>query len=79
MANKLPDPGTLRVHIPKRHADIIQRRSPRDQVEALKNKAYLPVTDLSKLVAREFRDILLPQDVVAGRRCVQAADNVHQS
>ena len=48
------------------------------QVEALEDEADLGVADDGALVAAELRDVGAVEDVRAGGRAVEAADDVHQ-
>src|SRR5687768_1902539 len=62
----------------ERELDVVQGRRAREQVERLKDEPDLLVSDARELVVRHGRDLRAVQPVFAGRRRIQAADDVHE-
>ncbi len=58
--------------------DVVERRGPRQQVEALEHEPDLLVADDGQLVLRHARDVLAVEEVVAARGAVEAPEDVHQ-
>src|SRR2546421_6228249 len=61
-----------------RDFDILQRRSPRQEVEGLEDEPDLMTPDARKLPVRVTRNVLAPQAVAPIRRLVEAAEDVEQ-
>jgi hypothetical protein len=58
--------------------DVVERRRARQQVEALEDEPDLLVPDGGELVLRHLRDVLPVEEVLARRRPVEAAGDVHE-
>ena len=64
--------------VEQRQLDVVERRRPRQQVEALEDEADLAVAHDRELIAGHPRDILAVEDVLAARRAIKAAEDVHE-
>src|SRR5207253_11140363 len=64
--------------VDQRHLDVVERRGARDEVVALEDEPDLLVPDPGELVIAEHGDVGVIEDVAAGRRYVEAAEDVHQ-
>ena len=62
----------------QRQLDVVQRVGARQQVEGLEDEADFAVADFGELVVVHLADAGAVQFVAAGRRRVEAADQVHQ-
>src|SRR6266566_4744274 len=62
-----------------RQFDVLERRSPGEQIEALKNKTNLLVPNVGQFVAVELGDVGAVEPVATLGGPIQAADDVHQS
>ncbi len=62
--------------IEQRQLDVLLRRSPGEQIETLENEAEVVAAQERALVARELVDAHIPEDVGAGGRRVEAAEDV---
>ena len=75
----MPLGGLLRrAAVEHRQFDVVERGRPRQQVESLEDEADAPVAHFRQLVLRHRRDVLAVEQVLAGRRPIQAADDVHE-
>ena len=68
----------MRWRVVQRHARVVQRTGPRQQVEVLEDEPDLGVAQGGALVGRQRRDFLPLEAIAAGRGPVQAAEDVHQ-
>ena len=64
--------------INERKLDIFYAVEAGKQIKGLKNKADFTVADACKFIVVQFRDIFSVEFIPAGRRSVEAADNIHQ-
>src|SRR5438105_1976035 len=64
--------------VEERQLDVLERARPGEQVEHLEHEADLRVAHVGQLVAREARDVLAVEPVAAGRRAIEAAEQVHE-
>jgi len=64
--------------VEQRQLDVIEGCSSRQQVEALKHEADLPVADLGELIAREARDVPLLKEVPPASGPIEAAEDMHE-
>src|SRR5207248_9430547 len=64
--------------IQKRELDVLDRRRPGEQIESLEDEANLLVADRRQLVVREPRHVAAVQEIRAGRRPIEAAEDMHQ-
>ena len=71
-------PAAGRRAVEQRQLDVLERRLPRQQLEALEDEADLLVADVGQFVGAHAADQLAAQAVLAGGRAVQAAKRVHQ-
>ncbi len=62
----------------ERHRDVVERARPRQQVVALEDEPDRPAPDPGEVVVVELLDRRPVEDVAAGGRPVEAADDVHQ-
>src|SRR5437667_10752444 len=62
-----------------RQFDVLERRSPGQQIETLKNKTNLLVPNVSQLVAVELGDVGAVEPIATLGGPIQAADDVHES
>ena len=58
--------------------DVVQRGSPRQQVERLEDEPDLLIPDAREVVVVHPADVLAVQQVLAPRRRIETADEVHQ-
>ncbi len=58
--------------------DIPEHRSARQEIECLKDEAYLVPPDIGKLIVGERRDILAVQKILAASGIIQRAEDVHE-
>src|SRR6478672_1498968 len=66
------------VGIDERQFDVFESGRPGQQVETLKDEPHLLVSNQRQLVVRQLRDVTSVQQVMAGGRAIQAADDVHE-
>ena len=66
------------VAVEQRKLDVLDCRSAREQIEALKNESDFRVANHSALIAIELRDVDAVEHVGAGRRTIETSDDVHQ-
>ncbi len=64
--------------ISQRHDDIVQRRRPGKQIEALEHKTYLAVPHHRAMIPRGAPEFFAVEQIIPRSRTVQAAENVHQ-
>lgn len=64
--------------IRKRQRHVLQRVQTRQQIERLEHETDLPVPNLRKPVIVEAADVTAVQPVMAFRRCVETAEQIHQ-
>src|SRR5512141_2538024 len=64
--------------VDERQLDVLERGSPREEIERLEDETDLAVPDLRAFVAVEARDVHPVQEVGSGRRTVEAPDDVHE-
>jgi hypothetical protein len=64
--------------VEQRQLDVVERRRPRQQVEALEDEADLLVPDHRELVLRHAGNVHAVEEVLAARRTIEAAEDVHQ-
>ena len=57
---------------------VVERRGSREQVESLKHEANLLVSHARQLVFGGLGDVLAVEDVLAGRRPIETAGDVHE-
>src|SRR5665213_692588 len=69
--------GYRRLTVEERQFDILHGRGTCQQIEALEYEADLAIAQLGELLAVEACDIHIIQQVAAGRRPIQASQNVH--
>src|SRR5260370_3407834 len=60
------------------HLDVVHRARSRNQVVGLEDKADLSIANPGQLVIRQVGDVVAVENVAAGGRLVEAADQVHQ-
>jgi hypothetical protein len=63
--------------IQQRHLDVLHRRRPRQQIEALEDEPDLRIANVRQLIARQLRDIAPVQHERARRRTIETAEDVH--
>ena len=66
------------VRVEQRQLDVIERRGARQQVEPLKHEPDLVVAHFGELVAAELGDVASVEEILAARRMIEAAEDVHQ-
>ena len=66
------------VRIEQWQLDIVERRGASQQVESLKHEPDLVVPHFGKLVAAELGDVAAVEEILAARRMIEAAEDVHQ-
>src|SRR5437899_1502857 len=71
-------PAVRRARIDPWHLDVVERCSPRDQVEARKDEADLAIANGREVVIVELGDIGAVEHVATGGGDVEAADDVHE-
>lgn len=73
-------PSLAAKHIPVDHGQdhIIRRGQPRQQIEALKYEADLPVSRVRQLIVRKIGHFAPVQLIRALRRAVKTAENIHE-
>src|SRR5206468_9282604 len=64
--------------VEQRQLHVVERRGPRQQVEALKHEADFLVADGRELILRHARDVLAVEEIQSGGRLVEAPDDVHE-
>ena len=64
--------------VKQRQLDIFQGRGAREQIEILKNESELAVAHVRQFVAAQGGNILAIEKIAAGRRPIEAAENIHQ-
>ena len=64
--------------VEQRQLDVVERRRPGQQVEALEHESDLLVAHDGELVLRHARDVLAVEEVFAAGGAVEAAEDVHQ-
>ena len=64
--------------VDERQLDVMQRVGARQQVERLEDEADFLVADTRQLVVAQIAHLLAVQPVLAARRGIEAADQVHQ-
>ena len=64
--------------VEQRQLDVVERRGARQQVEALEHEPDLLVAHGGQRVLRHRRHVLAVEQVLARRRPVEAADDVHE-
>ena len=64
--------------VEQRQLDVVQRRGPQQQIEALEDESNLLVPDRRERVLRHARHVLAVEKIVPRRRLVEAADDVHE-
>ena len=73
--------GRLRaaaLRVEERELDVLERRRAGEQVEPLKDESNLFVANRRQLIVREARHVAAVQPIRAGRRAIEAAEDVHQ-
>ena len=70
--------GLLHARVHERQLDVGECRRARDEVEALEDEPDLPVAHLGELLVIERLDVDTIEEVAAGARQVEAAEDVHQ-
>src|SRR5262245_38720680 len=60
------------------HRNVARRRSAREQVEALENEAEFLRADQRSFVGRQLANFAAVEPVVARRRPVEAAQDIHE-
>ena len=70
--------GARDAAVHQRLADVVEHGQARQQVEALEHEADLEVADARELDVVHVRRVAPVEHVAAGRRRVEAADEVHQ-
>lgn len=70
--------ATGHIGVGQRQHDVFDNRQVRQQVEALKDKANAQGADFGELVIIELADVEPLQVIVARRRFVQAAQDIHE-
>ncbi len=63
--------------VDQRQLDVLENVGARDQVEGLEDESDLPVADVGQRIVVETRDVDAVDEVAAGGRHVEAADEVH--
>src|SRR5438552_4124514 len=64
--------------VDERQLDVVERRGARQQIETLKDESDFLVPDRGELVLRHARDVLSVEEILAGRRLVEAPDDMHE-
>src|SRR5436190_1890166 len=64
--------------VEQQQLDVVERRRPRQQVEALEHEADLLVPDDGELVLGQLRHVLAVEEVLPAGRPIEAADDVHE-
>src|SRR5437762_14216343 len=64
--------------VDQRELDVFQRARTGQEVERLEDEPDLAVADPRELGPRETGDVLAVQDVAAGRRGVETAEDIHE-
>src|SRR6185295_11045221 len=61
-----------------RQLNVLERRSSRQQVEALEYESDLLTANVGALVLRHFRNVFAVKDVCAARWAIETANDVHR-
>src|SRR5438128_2078067 len=64
--------------VKQRQVDVLQRRGAREKIEALENESDLRVADHGALVTSQLRGIDSREDIAAGRRTIETANDIHE-
>ena len=64
--------------VQQRQLNIFTRRSPRQEIKVLENKADFTVTNIGELIPIQMGDITTIKQVASTRRPVQTANDIHQ-
>ena len=64
--------------VEQRQLDIFARGSARQEIEALKNEPEFAVADIGQLIAIQVRNVRVIEQILAARRAIETAKNIHQ-
>ena len=74
----IPAVGARDPLIEERDLDVLRDRELGDQVERLEDESDPPAADAAERAVLEIRDLLAVEPVVAARRAIEAAEDVHE-
>src|SRR5438309_10528676 len=69
--------GAFDAKIKHGQLNVLQSRSPREQIETLKHKTDFATTNVGALVFRQLRNVFAVPAVPAAARTIETADNIH--
>src|SRR2546423_12138854 len=64
--------------VEQRELDVLPDRRARQKIEGLENESDFLIADARQRAGREQRDVFAVEPILAGRRRVEAAEDVHQ-